>query len=371
MAWLILTVVLLVVVGTTLFLRVMRHRTVDQKQSAGAAIASTNRSGVAATKKPSAATQDQVHQLLQTLRAKAIKITDAQALFFANTSIFEQLRKLGVDSVPACLAEITDKTAPQSLRILLIELAAGLNGHKDPRLGQALMVIISDATDTKAVRMQALQWIPVVGDQSAGEMLVQMLPGQTDPDLEFGVTRALRGFKVPGSIGVLQGELADEKGYLTRIAAEHAVAAQGGDDALRILQKSLVANTAKNNSGSQPSEDAVSIHGVMALGETPSVTSLPLLLSVLNNSNNSISLRSTTAETIGTIGGPEASRILRDSMTQEKDESVLVYVARGMAKCGIPDDAQFCLNRAAVATDPFTKSELQKAAQVLQGKVKQ
>jgi len=57
-------------------------------------------------------------------------------------------------------------------------------------------------------------------------------------------------------------------------------------------------------------------------------------------------------------------------MTQETNESVLVYVARGLARCGTTDDAQLCLNRALSVTDEFTKSEIQKAAQVLQEKVK-
>ncbi|MGD0784339.1 MAG: HEAT repeat domain-containing protein [Sedimentisphaerales bacterium] len=300
-----------------------------------------------------------------------MKVRDVQSLCLENASQLEQLRQLGADAIPACLDEIADKTSPASLRILLIEIAAVPNGHNDLGLGQTLMVIIGDATGAKAVRMQALQWIPAVGDQSAGVTLLQMLPGQTDPDLEFGVTRALRGFKVPGSLGALQGELADKKTYLTRIVAAHAVAAQGGDDALRLLQDFLVVRMAKSNLGARPEEDAVSIHGIMALGEVPSVTSLPLLQSVLNNPNNSVSLRNTAAETIGAIGGPEASRILRESMAQETNESVLVYVARGLARCGDTEDAQLCLNRRATVNDDFVKSELENAAQALQVKVKE
>jgi hypothetical protein len=308
-------------------------------------------------------------QLIRALRDSAMKVTDVQALCLENATALEQLRLLGTEATPASLAEIDDKTSPASLRILLIEMVAHLVGQQDARVGQELMAIITDTTDDKGVRMQALQWIPVTGDQSAGAKLLEILPQQTDADLEFGIVRAMRGFKVPDSVGVLKSELANQKSYLIRIAATHAVAAQGGQDALILLQNSLAARLATGGQETHPEENSVSLHEILALGEIRDVSSLPILETVAKNPSNSVSVRNTAFQTIASIGGPDATGFLRQALLNESNESVLVYIARAMSLAGERTDANACLTKAATVSDSYTKAALEKAARQLKEKV--
>lgn len=311
---------------------------------------------------------DRAKELIRNLRYAASKVADVQALCVANVSILEELRSLGNDAITACLDEIADRTSPVSLRILLIEIASSLNERNDPRLGQALMSLISDTTDVKAVRMQALQWIPQAGDQSTGIFLVQMLPNERDADLEFGITRALRGFKVPGSVEVLKSELAEDKGHLIRLAASHAIASQGGQDALAVLQASVSMRSTAAGRAEGPEETAVTMHKVLALGELPDHSSVPILEPIFKDSDNAVSVRSTAAETIGKIGGLDATRVLRHALLSETNESVLVYIARGLLRCGNASDALQCVQRVPSVSDIYTRSELERIARELQGK---
>ena len=364
---LILGAVFLVIIAAVLVMRVLRERTVDQKRAVSMVIPGTN---TAAATKTSLMALDNARQLIRALRASAMKTSDVQALCVANGALLEQLRLLGAEAIPAYLSEIADKTSPASLRILLIEMIANLASRHDPRVGQALMAIITDTADNKGVRMQALQWIPVTGDQTAGAKLLEMLPQQTDADLEFGITRALGGFKVPDSVSVLKAELADEKGYLIRIAASHAVAAQGGQEALLVLQNAAASKLAARSDESHAEENAVAVHGILALGELPDANTLPILERILKNSNNSVSVRSKAAETIGVIGGANANQILRSRLLEEENESVLVYVARGLMRCGDTSAGQQCMQRAATVSDSYTKNELERTARELQGKAR-
>ena len=216
--------------------------------------------------------------------------------------------------------------------------------------------------------MQALAWIPATGNQSAGAKLLELLPKQSDPDLEFGMTRALRGFQVPGSINILQAQLADGKTYLTRVAAYHALAKQGGQEALTVLQNSVAQRLSAGSQDSQPEENTMALHGILALGEIPDASSLPVLESVAKNAANSVSVRNTAIQTIATIGGPKAAQFLRRALQDESNESVLVYVARAMSRAGESADASACIAKAAIVSDSYTKTELQKAAQELQKK---
>lgn len=318
--------------------------------------------------KSSAASLNRAQQLIHNLRGIATKTNDVQALCYGNAALFAELRTLGPDAVAASLDEIADKTSPESLRIILIEMVTSMAGRRDDRVGQVLLTIITDPEEVKAVKMQALQWIPATGNQSAGAQLLEMLPKQTDPDLEFGMTRALRGFQVPGSINILRAELADGKTYLTRVAAYHALAKQGGPDALTLLQDSVTARQATGSQESHPEENTVSLHGILALGEIPDASSLPILESVAKNAANSVSVRNTAIQTIATIGGLKATQFLRRSLQDESNESVLVYVARAMSRAGEQTDASACLAKAATVSDSYTKTELQKAAQELQQK---
>jgi HEAT repeat protein len=317
----------------------------------------------------SAASLNRAQQLIHNLRSIATKTNDVQALCYGNAALFTELRRLGPDAVAVSLDEIADKTSPESLRILLIEIVTSMAGRRDDRVSQVLMAIITDLEEVKAVKMQALQWIPATGNQSAGPKLLGMLPKQTDSDLEFGMTRALRGFQVAGSIDILRAELADGKKYLTRVAAYHALAKQGGQDALILLQDSVAARLATGSQESRPEENTVSLHGILALGEIPDASSLPILESVAKNPANSVSVRNTAIQTIATIGGLKATQFLRHALQDESNESVLVYVARATALVGERTDASACLAKASTVSDSYTKTELQKAAQELQQKV--
>ena len=347
----------------TLVTRVVQHLKVDRRHEVAAKY--PRKSKVEATTNSFLA-HDKVRQLISTLRASAVKITDPQALCFANTAILKQLHMFGADAIPVYLEEIADKTSPASLRILLIETVAHLGGRNDARVGSGLMTVITDSTDDKNVRMRALLWIPETGSQPDGAKLLEMLPTQTDTDLEFGIVRSLRGFKVAGSSAVLAGELADEKSHLIRIAAYHALASQGDEAALDVLQKSVVKRLANGSQENQAQENAVAVHGVLALGELANSSSLPLLDSVTRNPANSVSVRSTAFDSIAAIGGTEAQEVLRRALSNETDESILVYIARAMSLQGNASDAQACLQKAATVSDSYTKSELQKAARTIQ-----
>jgi len=307
-------------------------------------------------------------QLILNLRNIATKTNDVQALLYGNAAFFAELRTLGPDAVAASLDEIADKTSPSSLRILLIEMVTSMVGRRDDHLGQVLMTIITDPEDVKAVKMQALQWIPVAGNQSDGAKLLEMLPNQTDSDLEFGITRALKGFQVPGSVGILRAELADGKSYLIQVAAYHALAKQGGQETLTQLQDSVASRLATGSQESNPEENTVSLHGILALGEIPDASSLPILESAAKNPANSVSVRNTAIQTIATIGGSEATQFLRHTLQNESNESVLVYIARAISIVGERTDASACLAKAATVSDSYTKTELQKAAKELQQK---
>lgn len=358
---------ILLVIGTaTLVTRGVRPRTVEQKQTVGAVPAETNKVEAITT---SSVALGKAQQLIRALRDSAMKVIDVQALFLENAAALEQLRLLGTEAIPAYLEAIADRACPASLRVLLIEMVAHLGNRQDARVGQVLMAIITDTTDNKGVRMQALQWIPVTGDRSAGAKLLEILPQQTDADLEFGIVRAMRGFKVPDSVGVLKSELADQKGYLTRIAATHAVAAQGGQEALTLLQDSVATRLATGSQESHPEDNSVSLHGIIALGEIPDASSLPILEAVAKNPANSVSVRNTAIQTIASIGGPDATGFIRQALLNESNESVLVYIARAMSLAGERTDASACLSKAATVSDSYTKTELQKAAQELQQKV--
>jgi hypothetical protein len=311
---------------------------------------------------------NRAQQLIRNLRGFATKTNDVQAIIYGNGALFAELRTLGPDAIAASLDEIADKTSPDSLRILLIEIVASMVGRREDRLGQVLMTIITDPEEVKTVKMQALQWIPATGNQSSGAQILEMLPKQTDPDLEFGMTRALRGFQVPGSIDILQGQLVDGKLYLTRVAAYHALAKQGGQAALTVLQNSISNRLATGSQENRPEENTVSLHGIAALGEIPDASSLPILESVAENPANSVSVRNTAVQTIAIIGGLKATQFLRRALQNESNESVLVYIARAMSFVGERTDASVCLAKAATVSDRYTKSELQKAAQELQQK---
>ena len=365
------TAVLVVLVGIAiLLLKLPKPQSPGREPLTDGQDVGSGRQTNADVRAPSSSRLARARELIRNLRSAATKVTDVQALCVGNAADLDELRSLGTEAVAACIDEIADKTSPVPLRVLLIELAAFLSGHNEPRLGQTLMGIIEDTTDAKPVRMQALQWIPETGDPSAGVKLVQMLPSQTDPDLEFGITRALQGFKVPGSVDILKNELADAKTYLTRIAAAHALATQGGRDALALLQTSVANKLTTGSDEAHAEENAVAVHGVLALGEIPDLSSLPILERILKNPNNSVSVRSKAVETIATIGGPNASQILRNTLLAEENESVLVYVARGLIRCGDAGDAQRCIQRAATVSDSYTKNELERTARELQGKTK-
>ena len=228
--------------------------------------------------------------------------------------------------------------------------------------------IITDSTDDKNVRMRALLWIPETGSQPDGAKLLEILPQQTDADLEFGIVRALRGFKVAGSVDVLAGELSDEKSHLIRIAAYHALANQGEQAALNVLQKSVAERLANGSQESKAEENAVAVHGVLALGELPNSSSLALLESVAKSPANSVSVRSSAFDSIAAIGGTDAQQVLRRALRNETNESVLVYIARALSIQGNASDAPLCLEKAATVSDSYTKSELQRAAGTLQNK---
>jgi len=311
---------------------------------------------------------NRARELIRALREAASKTTDVQVFCAANGSALEELRSLGADAVTACLAEIADRTAPAPLRILLIEIASTLNGRSDPRLGQTLMSLINDPTEVKSVRMQALQWIPETADTTAGITLLEMLLKERDVDCEFGITRAMQGFKVPGSVAILKHELGNEKGQLIRIAASHAIAAQGGQEALGLLQASLLEKVTGGYRTDHQEEDGVTLHTVLALGEIPDVGSIPILQRVLKDSGNSVSVRNKAAETIGTIGGSSATQVLRDVLMTESNESVLVYIGRGLEHCGSASDAPPCVQRATTVLDNYTQSELNRVAGELQRK---
>jgi hypothetical protein len=321
---------------------------------------------LSATSQKTATRLDRARELIRKLRDSATKIKDVQALCMENAITLDELRALGGDAIPAFLDEIADKTCPASLRMLLIESVAHLSGHNDPHFDQVLMAIITDSTDDKNVRMRALRWIPETGSQPDGAKLLAMLPTQTDADLEFGIVRALRGFKVAGSDDVLAGELSDDKSHLIRIAAYHALASQGEEAALNVLQQSVAARLANGSQESQAQENAVAVHGVLALGELPNSSSLPLLESVTKNPSNSVSVRSTAFDSIAAIGGKDALQVLRRALSNETDQSVLVYVARALSSQGDASDAQACLQKAATVSDSYTKSELQRAAHTIQ-----
>jgi|GEM_PF-6046143 len=366
LATVIVASIILGIGAATLVLRGVRKQTVEQKQTGGAVPDGTNK--VEAIKTSSVAL-GKAQQLIRTLRDSAMKITDMQELCLKNAAVLEQLRLLGTEAIPAYLEAIADKACPSSLRALLIEMVAHLVGQQDARVGQVLMAVITDTTDDKGVRMQALQWIPVTGDRSAGAKLLEILPQQTDTDLEFGIVRAMRGFKVPDSVGVLKSELANQKGYLIRIAATHAVAAQGGQDALILLQNSLATRLAAGGQENHPEENSVSMHEILALGEIRDVSSLPILETVAENPANSVSVRNTAFQTIASIGGPDATGFLRQALLNESNESVLVYIARAMSLAGERTDANACLTKAATVSDSYTKAALEKAAQQLKEKV--
>jgi hypothetical protein len=306
--------------------------------------------------------------LIHNLRIVATKTNDVQSILKENKAIIAELQTLGPDNMAAFLDEIADKTSPASLRMLLIEMVAHLDSQHDPRVGQTLMAVITDSNDDKDVRMRALLWIPETGNQADGAKLVEMLPKQADADLEFGIVRALRGFKVAGSVDVLAGELSNEKGHLVQIAAYHALASQGDDAALVVLQKSVAEKLASGSQESQPQENAVAVHGVMALGEIPNINSLALLESIAKNPANSVSVRSSAFDSIAAIGGTNAQQIVRNALKNESDESILVYIARALTALGQSSDAPACLEKAATVSDSYTKSELQRAAQALQKK---
>lgn len=369
---LILFALILVIVVATLGTRAMKQRKVNRQPSPGATTTAvglrTARTNKLEIIKTISAVANKAQQMIQALRASAMKVTDVQAFFLENAAKLHQLRMLGADAIPVCLAEIADKTSPSSLRILLIEMVTSMTGHGDERLGQALMTIITDPEEIKAVKIQALQWIPVAGNQSDGSTLLEMLPKQTDSDLEFGITRALKGFQVPGSVGILRAELADGKSYLIQVAAYHALAKQGGHAALTQLQDSVASRLATGSQENNPEENTVSLHGILALGEIPDASSVPILESAAKNPANSVSVRNTAIQTIATIGGSEATLFLRHALQKESNESVLVYVARAISIVGERTDASACLAKAATVSDSYTKTELQKAAKELQQK---
>ena len=315
---------------------------------------------------PSSLALDKTRQLILELRAEAMKTGDVQALCLENASLLEQLRQLGADAIPVYLDEIADKNSPASLRMLLIESVAHLSSRDDDRFGPTLMAIITDFTDDKNVKMRALLWIPEIGSQPDGAKLLEMLPKQTDADLEFGIVRALRGFKVSGSVNVLAGELSDEKSHLIRIAAYHALAKQGDEAALNLLQKSVAQRLANGCKESQAEENAVAVHSILALGELPNTSSLTLLESVAMNQANSVSVRSIAYDSIAAINGVDAQQVLRRALKNETDESVLVYIARALSLQGDASDVKACMEKAATVSDSYTKNELQRAARTLQ-----
>ncbi len=359
-------IVVIIVTAAIYLLKPAKHSKAKGTQPSRESATSDSQPAIGTPSPTISAGTDRARELIGNLRIAATKIADVQALCLENAAVLEQLRLLGADAMPAYLAEIADKTSPASLRILLIETVAHLGGRNDARVGPALMAVINDSTDDKNVRMRALLWIPETGSQPDGATLLEMLPTQTDADLEFGIVRALRGFKVEGSVDVLAGELADEKSHLIRIAAYHALANQGDEAALNVLQKSVAGRLANGSQESQAQENAVAVHGVLALGELPNSSSLALLESITKNPANSVSVRSTAFDSITAIGGADAQQVVRRALKNESNESVLVYIAHAVAILGDASDASSCLEKAAAVSDSYTKSELQRAARTLQ-----
>ena len=365
---LIAAVIILVIIAGTVVTSTKRQRTLDQRptdQSRAVTAAATVSDKVESTK-TSSKVPDKARQFIRALRASAMKVSDVQALCLENAAVLEQLRQLGADAIPVYLDEIADKNSPSLLRILLIEALAHTAGRNDARVGPALMAIIADPTDEKAVRMQALLWIPETGNQTDGPKLLAMLPQQTDADLEFGIVRSLRGFKIAGSVDTLAGELSDEKSHLIRIAAYHAIAHQGDDAALTLLQKSVAARLADGSRESDAQGNAVAVHGVLALGELPNSRSLAELESIAMNPANSVSVRSTAFDSIAAIGGAEAQQVVSRAMKTESNDAVLVYIAHAVATLGDGSDAAACLEKAATISDNYTKNELRQAAHAIE-----
>ena len=88
----------------------------------------------------------------------------------------------------------------------------------------------------------------------------------------------------------------------------------------------------------------------------------------MTNSENSVHIRSKAAETIATINGANAAELLRNELRQETNESLVVYLARGLLLCGNETDSQYCLQKAESTTDSYAKSELERVAHELQRK---
>jgi HEAT repeat protein len=193
-----------------------------------------------------------------------------------------------------------------------------------------------------------------------------MLKNETNSDLVFGLTRALQSFAVPGAVPVLADTLSNNKNYLSQVAATHALAAQGGEDAKSTLRTALETGAPTPNQTMLTSDarDATTtrMHIILSLGEANDESSVDLLRRVLLSDEENVMVRNVAAESIGRIGGTNAATALRTAVSSVNDESALVYIARGLAVCGDVADATLCINRSASVQDEFTKTTLQKAA---------
>ncbi len=254
-------------------------------------------------------------------------------------------------------AVISDRGSAPDQRLEWIERALQPASTGHAAVAEQLLQLAQDPREDRAVRIRALHSIGAADpEQRLGPAILNLLARATDPGLQYAAAYALRFYRLPAAIPILQDCFAHGD-YLMRITAAHSLAAQADPDAAAWMLQALRQCRAQRPETGRHNE-LVAMHLALALGEAQQTAVLPELRQMLSDPVATPDMRKAAAEAIGRLRTPAGAMALADAMASECDEAVLVYIGRAMLTADFQPGAAACRRRAELVQDEYVRTSL-------------